>query len=79
MNKKRTYSVYARRHGDWNWVRLSGMAFVKPTAVRVFQSLLLEGSLKHGLEMKLGVAEWEGTGMEYPMLGSVSEGEVRKK
>ena len=48
-----TYSVFARKRGQRSWVRLSGLALPLEGARRVFQGVLLTGSLEYGLEMSL--------------------------
>jgi|WetSurMetagenome_2_1015567.scaffolds.fasta_scaffold502854_2 hypothetical protein len=70
---KRRYSVFARVRGGWTWHRLSGLALPKESAVRVFQSMLLAGSIQHGLEMALKPVSEECFGVEYPMLGAIRE------
>lgn len=41
----RLYSLYQRRHGETRWTRISGSSYVKPVAIRVFQSRLLDAAM----------------------------------
>lgn len=59
---KRFYSVFARKHGARTWSRVSDSCYTKETAVRVYQTLLLYGSLDCALEMALRVVNGNGNG-----------------
>lgn len=50
--KPRLYSLFEKREGKW--VRISDSAFHKQTAIRVYQSMLLDGAF-NGITRELRV------------------------
>jgi hypothetical protein len=54
MQESRTYSIFVKANGKY--IRLSAMAYRKSAAVRIFQNMLLYGSMQ-GFLMYLRLAE----------------------